>query len=153
MIITYSLQSWLTLCLHFPTFHLNFGWLLIKFILCTGWTTLFLAAHKSNVEVAKLLCDSQANVDLKCEDGKTAISVAVQTGKYSNNSLLFYRLHWSRNLDSICVKHIARAALKRPAQHIEVPFLESNHTILAYNSQTFELSSFVTMLAFQKISI
>jgi hypothetical protein len=34
-----------------------------------------------------------------------------------------------------------------------VPFLESNHTILAYNSQTFELSSFVTMLAFQKISI
>ncbi|CAB4002871.1 ankyrin repeat, partial [Paramuricea clavata] len=46
-----------------------------------GWTTLFLAAHKSNVEVAKLLCDSQANVDLKCEDEKTAISVAVQTGR------------------------------------------------------------------------
>ena len=47
-----------------------------------GWTTLFLAAHKNNVEVAKLLCNAQANVDLRCVDGKTAISVAVQTGAW-----------------------------------------------------------------------
>ena len=46
-----------------------------------GWTTLFLAAHKNNVQVAKLLCDSQANVDVRCEDGRSAVSVAVQTGR------------------------------------------------------------------------
>ena len=46
-----------------------------------GWTALSLAAHKNNAEVAKLLCDSQANVDLRCEDGRTAVAVAVQTGK------------------------------------------------------------------------
>ena len=46
-----------------------------------GWTTLFLAAHKNNLQVAKLLCDSQANVDIRCEDGRSAVSVAVQTGR------------------------------------------------------------------------
>ncbi|XP_028399283.1 uncharacterized protein LOC114522739 [Dendronephthya gigantea] len=46
-----------------------------------GWTSLFLAAHKNNVEVAKCLCIAQANVDARCQDGKTAISIAVQTGK------------------------------------------------------------------------
>ncbi|XP_028398947.1 uncharacterized protein LOC114522461 isoform X2 [Dendronephthya gigantea] len=46
-----------------------------------GWTTLFLAAHKNNVEVAKLLCNAQANVDIRSEDGKTALSIAVQTGR------------------------------------------------------------------------
>jgi ankyrin repeat protein len=53
----------------------------------TGWTTLFLAAHKNNDEVAKILCYSQANVDIRCEDGKTAVSVAVQTGKYIQRNL------------------------------------------------------------------
>ena len=48
---------------------------------CTGWTALFLAAHKNNTEVTKFLCYSQANVDFRCEDGRTAVSVAVQTGK------------------------------------------------------------------------
>ena len=52
-----------------------------SFMLAPGWTALFLAAHKNNFEVAQVLCNSQANVDLRCEDGKTAISVAVQTGR------------------------------------------------------------------------
>lgn len=46
-----------------------------------GWTTLFLAAHKNNLEIVKLLCGSQANVDKRSEDGKTAIAIAVQTGE------------------------------------------------------------------------
>ena len=49
--------------------------------LSPGWTTLFLAAHKNNVEVVKLLCQSQADVNKRCEDGKTACSIAVQTGE------------------------------------------------------------------------
>ncbi|XP_046864470.1 uncharacterized protein LOC124458519 isoform X3 [Xenia sp. Carnegie-2017] len=46
-----------------------------------GWTALFLAAHKNNIKVLKLLCDSQADVDARSVDEQTAIFVAVQTGR------------------------------------------------------------------------